>query len=67
MNIVVDKIDYYCNKFNTKNVVIGGGVAANKYLRNLLLNKKYNVKLPEKFICGDNALMIGLLAYLLNI
>ena len=41
-----------------------GGVAANKALRNSLLNNdeinKYNIVYPPMEICGDNAAMIAL-------
>lgn len=67
INIVVNKIKYYSNLYKTKNIVIGGGVAANNLLREELNDQQFNLKLPIKSICGDNALMIALLAYLSNI
>ncbi len=65
MKIVIDKIQYYAQLYNIQTVAIGGGVAANNYLRKSLIDANFCLKLPEKFICGDNALMIGLYAYLL--
>jgi len=50
-----------------KNVIIAGGVSANKYLRNEIsdLCEKYNatLDLPEFVYCTDNAAMIGAAAY----
>ena len=50
-----------------KNVIIAGGVSANKYLRGQIqeLCDKYNAKLnlPEFIYCTDNAAMIGAAAY----
>jgi N6-L-threonylcarbamoyladenine synthase len=48
-------------------IVFGGGVAANSYLRDRAktLEKKYNVRVffPPKEYCGDNGAMVGGLAY----
>lgn len=52
---------------NIKNVIIAGGVSANKYLRNEIsvLCDKYDahLDLPEFIYCTDNAAMIGAAAY----
>lgn len=52
---------------NIKNVVIAGGVSANKYLRKIIGNvcDEYNAKLyiPKMIYCTDNAAMIGAAAY----
>ena len=49
---------------NIADISIVGGVAANKAIRNSLLNndeiKKYNIIYPPIEICGDNAAMIAL-------
>lgn len=57
-------------KYNVKTVTVGGGVAANAYLRAELIKacQKANLKLvlPEKVFCTDNAAMIaaeGLIQY----
>ena len=65
IDIVVDKINYYAKALKINTIAIGGGVAANNLLRTSLQQENYNLLLPQKFICGDNALMIGLYAYLL--
>jgi N6-L-threonylcarbamoyladenine synthase len=50
---------------NIADISIVGGVAANKALRNSLLNNdeinKYNLVYPPIEICGDNAAMIALI------
>ena len=54
-------------KTGVKKIVLGGGVSANKRLRNLLnkLVKEYKGELiyPKKEFCTDNAAMIGVVAF----
>ena len=54
-------------EYNVNNLVIAGGVAANKGLRERLekLTKENNIKLyvPQIKYCTDNAAMIGAAAY----
>ncbi len=61
------KLEIALKKTNIKNVIIAGGVSANKYLRGEIqkLCDKYNAKLalPEFIYCTDNAAMIGAAAY----
>ncbi len=61
------KLELALQKTKIKNVIIAGGVSANKYLRNEIneLCKKYDAKLdlPEFIYCTDNAAMIGAAAY----
>ncbi len=61
------KLEKALKETNIKNVIIAGGVSANKYLRNKIdeLCKKYNatLNLPEFIYCTDNAAMIGAAAY----
>lgn len=65
------KLELALQKTNIKNVIIAGGVSANKYLRNEIseLCSKYNaiLDLPEFKYCTDNAAMIGAAAYPLYI
>lgn len=53
--------------FSSNKLVLAGGVAANKHLRNALteLCKKYNKKLyiPPISLCGDNAAMVAAQAF----
>ena len=52
---------------NIKNILVAGGVSANKYLREKLteLANKYNANfhVPDFIYCTDNAAMIGAAAY----
>lgn len=64
---LVRKLELALKNTNIKNVVIAGGVSANKYLREEInkVCEKYNAKLdlPEFIYCTDNAAMIGAAAY----
>lgn len=61
------KLELALKNTGIKNVIIAGGVSANKYLRGQIqeLCDKYNAKLnlPEFIYCTDNAAMIGAAAY----
>lgn len=61
------KLDLALKNTNIKNVIIAGGVSANKYLRKELADvcNKYEatLDLPEFIYCTDNAAMIGAAAY----
>ena len=61
------KLELALKNTNIKNVIIAGGVSANKYLRSELATicQKYNatLDLPEFIYCTDNAAMIGAAAY----
>lgn len=61
------KTDLALKNTGIKNVIVAGGVSANKYLRKEIENvaKKNNAKLtiPEFIYCTDNAAMIGAAAY----
>lgn len=64
---LVRKLELALKNTNIKNVVIAGGVSANKYLREEInkVCEKYNAKLdlPDFIYCTDNAAMIGAAAY----
>ena len=61
------KVDLALKNTGIKNVIVAGGVSANKYLRKEIENvaNKNNAKLtiPEFIYCTDNAAMIGAAAY----
>ena len=61
------KTELAIKKYNVKNMIIAGGVSANKYLRQEIkkVTDKYNVELsvPRMLYCTDNAAMIGAAAY----
>ena len=61
------KVELALKNTKIKNVLVAGGVSANKYLRQELkkVAEKYNANLniPEFIYCTDNAAMIGAAAY----
>lgn len=65
MKVVVKKTLQALNEFDTHTLLVGGGVAANNYLRESLsheaMKQKMNLKLfiPPAYLCADNAAMIG--------
>ena len=56
-------------KFKIKTLVVGGGVSANKYLQEIMVNDikknklKTKVYFPSRSLTGDNALMIAIAGY----
>ena len=64
---LVRKVELALKNTGIKNMIIAGGVSANKYLREQMkiLCEKYNVDLtvPDLIYCTDNAAMIGAAAY----
>lgn len=61
------KLEKAIKQTGIKNVVVGGGVISNQYLRNKLrsLTKKIGGEVifpPYKYLCTDNAAMIGVAA-----
>lgn len=64
---IIRKLKLAIEKTNIKNIIVAGGVSANKYLRSELekLAKEYNLNLsiPKLIYCTDNAAMIGAAAY----
>jgi len=61
------KVEYALKNTKIKNVILAGGVSANKYLRKEIEKscKKYqaNFHVPNILYCTDNAAMIGCAAY----
>ena len=61
------KLDLALKNTNIKNVILAGGVSANKYLRSEIQkvceNNDATLDLPEFLYCTDNAAMIGAAAY----
>jgi tRNA A37 threonylcarbamoyltransferase TsaD len=59
------KIKEAISILNIKNLKISvvGGVAANDRLRELFYENFENVIFPEKELCGDNAVMVGIRSY----
>ncbi len=68
VDVLIEKALKAAEKFGYKTIAISGGVAANGYLRETLVNatekKGFKLVLPEKRLCTDNGAMIGAEAYL---
>lgn len=64
--VLVSKTKSAIEKHNAKSLIVGGGVSANKYIRENLkrLSKEENfdIFLPEKNMSTDNALMIAIVS-----
>lgn len=65
---ILQKSLFECaNQLGVKKIALAGGVSANRLLRKVLIDKckelGYELYLPEKKYCGDNAAMVGSQAY----
>ena len=64
---LVEKTIKACKKYNYKKLCVAGGVSANSYLRQKLIEKGekegINVYMPSLKLCTDNAAMIASLGY----
>jgi len=66
VEVLLKKTDKAFKKFNAKSVVVGGGVSANKFLREEFLNKFENsVYFPPNGLSLDNGAIIASAAYYL--
>lgn len=67
IEIIIEKIELTVNSKQNYRVVIGGGVAANSGLRNILIEKqkkkRWEVFIPPLAYTTDNAAMIGIAGY----
>lgn len=65
---LIEKTRKAIESFTTKSLILGGGVSANKLLRNKLerLSAEYGIdyRVPEMSLTTDNAVMIGIAAYI---
>ena len=68
ISVLVEKAVLAAERYNYKTICISGGVGANGYLRQTLVNavkdKDIKVVIPEKRYCTDNGAMIGAEGYL---
>jgi N6-L-threonylcarbamoyladenine synthase len=66
-DVVVAKTVKAAQKYNCKQILVGGGVSANKYLRTRLIDKAkekgMGVFVPDFDLCTDNAVYIASAAY----
>lgn len=64
---LVRKLELAIKQTDIKNIIIAGGVSANRYIRQEVtkLAEKYNanISVPKLLYCTDNAAMIGAAAY----
>lgn len=67
MDVVIQKALAACREKGVKDLIIGGGVAANSLLRSILPQLAYDNRLSvhfaSKHLCMDNAAMVAGLAY----
>lgn len=69
IDVLIKKTFKAAQEFNVKSIILGGGVIANKELRNQVLEKIKKLKTPIKLLipprefCPDNATMIATAAY----
>lgn len=63
VDILIKKIKSAVENTNAKSLLIGGGVIANTYIRKsfteFAIKESVDLYIPEKFLTGDNAFMIG--------
>ena len=68
LDVLIDKVLTACDEYSMNTIAIGGGVAANGYLRDTLTEKSRNrsikLVLPPKILCTDNAAMIAAEGYI---
>ena len=64
MDVLLEKLINAKDKFNPKQIIVAGGVAANSELRKRVLEiTDTEVIIPKFIYCTDNAAMIGAAAY----
>lgn len=59
INEIIKKLKYYMTEYNINIVAVGGGVAANSYLKQELEKLNVEIHLVERKYAGDNAAMIA--------
>jgi N6-L-threonylcarbamoyladenine synthase len=66
---LVSKTIRAIKEYKVKTLIVGGGVSANKYLQEIMINAtkenklKIKVHFPSKSLTGDNALMIAIAGF----
>lgn len=67
IEVLVKKTLRAIDEYQTQTIIVGGGVAANTYLRSTLAQKvpdTTNVLFPEHWLSTDNSVMIAIAAYI---
>lgn len=63
-DVFIYKLKKAIEKYGIKHLIVGGGVAANTYLRERFQNElPAKILLPEKELATDNSIMIGMAGY----
>ncbi len=62
IDVLISKTKKAVRDYGAKTVILGGGVTANDELRKQF-KKAFNVLMPQKRFCTDNAVMIAITAY----
>ncbi len=65
IDVLVTKTFKAANLYNVKQIIVAGGVSANKGLKERFLNdtKGYEICIPKMVYCTDNAAMIAVAGY----
>lgn len=64
IELAIDRLENVCTDFELRRIGVGGGVAANAYLRERLLQlPDHEVVLPRLEYCVDNAAMVAGIGY----
>ena len=64
VDVLVTKTMKAAREFHVKQIIVGGGVSANKPLRNAFLaQKEFPVNIPPLYLCTDNAAMVAAAGY----
>jgi len=69
IEVLITKTEKALEKYGVNTLIVAGGVSGNTHLRNELekirtKNQDLNILLPEKSLTTDNAVMIGITAYI---
>jgi N6-L-threonylcarbamoyladenine synthase len=65
LDVLIEKTKHAAETHDVKQIILAGGVAANKGLRNRIFKEisNYEIIIPSMEYCTDNAAMIGAAAY----
>ncbi|HBG33361.1 MAG: tRNA (adenosine(37)-N6)-threonylcarbamoyltransferase complex transferase subunit TsaD [Tenericutes bacterium GWD2_38_27] len=65
LDVLIEKTRIAADHYQVKQIIVSGGVAANKGLRNRIFKEipNYEIIIPSMKYCTDNAAMIGAAAY----
>lgn len=61
--VLISKTKKALKEFNIQSIIIGGGVAANTYIRNQFKTLEVPLFLPKQKLATDNSIMIGIAGY----